>query len=170
MAVTCVRQKPSVRQIVANRLVKQIYANIQVLNATPVTSACSFSGLSVFGNYSRKLSILQAFGDGSVAQQLVSRGTAGGFLAINITWGLGVSLAVWVSGGVSGRELDKIAVFISSARLCQHGYIVAVASASNDRRRPPSVRNTRLLVNCQQINGKFCEKVAILSKYCCFEF
>jgi MIP family channel proteins len=50
--------------------------------------------------------ILIAFGVGVVAQTVLSRGSAGSFLAINIGWGLAVMLGVYVSAGVSGAHLN----------------------------------------------------------------
>ena len=46
---------------------------------------------------------VQAFGDGSVAQSVLSRGGSGEFISVNIAWGLAVSMAVWISGSVSGK-------------------------------------------------------------------
>ena len=46
---------------------------------------------------------LQIFGDGSVAQSVLSKQDAGTFLTINWAWGLAVAMGVWASGGVSGR-------------------------------------------------------------------
>ena len=53
--------------------------------------------------------ILIAFGDASVAQVVSSTGLGaptGNFFAINWGWGVGVALAVIVSGGVSGAHLN----------------------------------------------------------------
>lgn len=50
--------------------------------------------------------ILIVFGVGVVAQTVLSRGTSGSYLAINIGWGLAVMLGVYASGGVSGAHLN----------------------------------------------------------------
>lgn len=43
------------------------------------------------------------FGCGSVAQVVLSRGTHGGFLTINLAFGFAVTLAILVAGQVSGK-------------------------------------------------------------------
>jgi aquaporin-3 len=50
--------------------------------------------------------VLQVFGDGSVAQVVLSKGAAGSFLTINLAWGFAVAMAVWISGGVSGSHVN----------------------------------------------------------------
>ena len=50
--------------------------------------------------------VLIAFGCGVVAQTLLSRQTAGQYLSINLGWGLGVTLGVYVAAGVSGAHLN----------------------------------------------------------------
>ena len=50
--------------------------------------------------------ILIAFGVGVVAQTVLSQGANGSYLAINLGWGLGVMLGVYVAGGVSGAHLN----------------------------------------------------------------
>ena len=49
--------------------------------------------------------LLQIFGDGSVAQAVLSKGQNGTFLSINLAWGLAVMMAVHTAGGVSGKVL-----------------------------------------------------------------
>jgi MIP family channel proteins len=56
------------------------------------------------------------FGCGVVAQVVLSRQTAGEYLSINLAWGLGVTMAVYVTGGVSGAHLNP-AVTIALAVL-----------------------------------------------------
>jgi MIP family channel proteins len=56
------------------------------------------------------------FGCGVVAQVVLSRQTAGEYLSINLAWGLGVTMAVYVAGGVSGAHLNP-AVTIALAVL-----------------------------------------------------
>ena len=47
---------------------------------------------------------LQCFGDGSVAQYVIGGGPLDtGFLAVNIAWGIGVTMGVYISAGVSGK-------------------------------------------------------------------
>jgi len=50
--------------------------------------------------------ILIAFGVGVVAQTVLSKSANGSYLAINIGWGLGVMLGIYVAGGVSGAHLN----------------------------------------------------------------
>ena len=59
--------------------------------------------------------VLQCFGDGSVAQFVVGQPhLATGFLAVNIAWGIGVTMGVYISAGVSGR----------STYWCSHGDVI----------------------------------------------
>lgn len=50
--------------------------------------------------------VLILFGCASVAQVVLSNSEKGDFLSINIGWGLGVTLGVYVAGGVSGAHLN----------------------------------------------------------------
>lgn len=50
--------------------------------------------------------VLIVFGLGVVAQVVLSRETAGTFLSINLAWGLAVTMACYVAGGVSGAHLN----------------------------------------------------------------
>ena len=50
--------------------------------------------------------VLIVFGVGVVAQFVLSRGTAGSYLAINLIWGLGVTMGCYVAGGISGAHLN----------------------------------------------------------------
>jgi MIP family channel proteins len=50
--------------------------------------------------------VLILFGAGVVAQFVLSRGTAGSYLAINLAWGLGVTMGCYVAGGVSGAHIN----------------------------------------------------------------
>ncbi|MCU0961340.1 MAG: MIP family channel protein [Pirellulaceae bacterium] len=50
--------------------------------------------------------VLIVFGCGSVAQVLLSGQKHGEYLSINIGWGLGVMLGVYVAGGVTGAHLN----------------------------------------------------------------
>jgi MIP family channel proteins len=59
---------------------------------------------------------LIVFGCGVVAQVVLSRQTAGEYLSINLAWGLAVTMAVYVCGGVSGAHLNP-AVTIALAVL-----------------------------------------------------
>lgn len=49
--------------------------------------------------------LTQMFGCGSVAQVILSRGTHGGFLTINLAFGFAVTLGILVAGQVSGKVL-----------------------------------------------------------------
>ncbi|TDH66258.1 hypothetical protein CCR75_000812 [Bremia lactucae] len=50
--------------------------------------------------------VMIMFGDGVVAQVVLSQSTKGGYLSINLSWGLGVLFGIHVSGGVSGAHLN----------------------------------------------------------------
>lgn len=50
--------------------------------------------------------ILIVFGVGVVAQVVLSRGTAGSYLSINIAWGLAVAMGCYVAAGVTGAHLN----------------------------------------------------------------
>lgn len=50
--------------------------------------------------------VLIVFGVGVVAQVVLSRSTAGGYLSINIAWGLAVAMGCYVSAGVTGAHLN----------------------------------------------------------------
>ena len=50
--------------------------------------------------------ILIVFGCGSVAQVLLSDYAKGEYLSINLGWAIGVTLGVYVAGGVSGAHLN----------------------------------------------------------------
>jgi len=50
--------------------------------------------------------VLIVFGTAVVAQVVLSGQTHGGYLSINIAWGLAVTMAVYVAGGVSGAHLN----------------------------------------------------------------
>jgi MIP family channel proteins len=50
--------------------------------------------------------VLIALGAGVVAQNVLSRGENGSYLAINIAWGIAVTLGCYVAGGVSGAHLN----------------------------------------------------------------
>src|ERR671933_1335765 len=50
--------------------------------------------------------VLIVFGVGVVAQVVLSRQTAGTYLSINIAWGLAVTMACYVSAGVTGAHLN----------------------------------------------------------------
>lgn len=58
--------------------------------------------------------ILIVFGVGVVAQTVLSKGTAGTMLSINIAWGLAVAMGCYVSAGVTGAHLNP-AVTLSLA-------------------------------------------------------
>jgi MIP family channel proteins len=50
--------------------------------------------------------VLIVFGIGVVAQTVLSKGTAGTMLSINIAWGLAVTMGCYVAAGVTGAHLN----------------------------------------------------------------
>ncbi|CAH0486945.1 unnamed protein product [Peronospora farinosa] len=50
--------------------------------------------------------VLIMFGDGVVAQVVLSEGSRGDYFSINLCWGLGVLFGIHVSGGISGAHLN----------------------------------------------------------------
>ena len=50
--------------------------------------------------------VLIVFGVGVVAQFVLSKGAAGSYLAINIAWGLAVTMGCYVCAGVTGAHLN----------------------------------------------------------------
>jgi MIP family channel proteins len=50
--------------------------------------------------------VLIVLGAGVVAQNVLSHGANGSYLAINIAWGIAVTLGCYVAGGVSGAHLN----------------------------------------------------------------
>lgn len=60
--------------------------------------------------------VLILFGAGVVAQNLLSQGNNGSYLAINLAWGLGVTMGVYIAGGVSGAHLNPAVSFALAFR------------------------------------------------------
>jgi MIP family channel proteins len=60
--------------------------------------------------------VMICFGAGVVAQFVLSGGPAGSQLAINLTWGFAVTLAIYVAGGVSGAHLNPAVTVALAAR------------------------------------------------------
>jgi MIP family channel proteins len=60
--------------------------------------------------------VLITFGAGVVAQVVLSGEKNGGYLSINLAWGIAVTLAVYVAGTVSGGQLNP-AVTLAAATL-----------------------------------------------------
>ena len=50
--------------------------------------------------------VLIVFGVGVVAQVVLSKGTAGSYLSINLAWGLAVTMGCYVAAGVTGGHLN----------------------------------------------------------------
>ena len=66
--------------------------------------------------------VLIVFGVGVVAQTVLSKGTAGTTLSINIAWGLAVTMGCYVAAGVTGAHLNP-AVTLSLAAHRQFPWI-----------------------------------------------
>src|SRR5947208_10829559 len=60
--------------------------------------------------------ILIMFGVGVVAQVVLSGRTAGDYFSINVGWGLGVTMGVYVAAGVSGAHLNPAVTVALAAR------------------------------------------------------
>ena len=50
--------------------------------------------------------VLIVFGTAVVAQVVLSGQSHGGYLSINVAWGLAVTMGVYVAGGISGAHLN----------------------------------------------------------------
>ena len=50
--------------------------------------------------------LILVFGTASVAQKVLSDGAAGSALSIHLSWGLGVTMGIYASAGVSGAHLN----------------------------------------------------------------
>jgi MIP family channel proteins len=61
-------------------------------------------------------SLILVFGTASVAQKVLSGGDLGSALSIHLSWGLGVTLGIYASAGVSGAHLNP-AVTLAFAAL-----------------------------------------------------
>lgn len=61
-------------------------------------------------------SVFQLFGCGSVAQTMLSKGALGEPLTIHIGFTLGVMMAVYVAGGVSGTRQSLDAIILNSTQ------------------------------------------------------
>jgi MIP family channel proteins len=60
--------------------------------------------------------VLILFGAGVVAQKVLSEGQNGSYLAINLAWGLGVTMGVYVAAGVSGAHLNPAVTLAFAVR------------------------------------------------------
>jgi MIP family channel proteins len=60
--------------------------------------------------------ILIMFGAGVVAQNVLSQGKNGSYLAINLAWGLGVAMGVYVAGGISGAHMNPAVTLALAVR------------------------------------------------------
>lgn len=60
--------------------------------------------------------VMFAFGAGVVAQKVLSRGESGTTLAINIAWGLAVTMGIYVAGGVTGAHLNPAVTLALAVR------------------------------------------------------
>jgi MIP family channel proteins len=74
--------------------------------------------------------VLIVFGVGVVAQVVLSRQTAGGYLSINIAWGLAVTMGCYVAAGVTGAHLNPaVTVALAAHRRFPWGKVAPYALA-----------------------------------------
>jgi len=60
--------------------------------------------------------VLYSFGAGVVAQNVLSRGANGSYLAINLAWGMAVTMGIFVAGGVTGAHLNPAVTLALAVR------------------------------------------------------
>ena len=60
--------------------------------------------------------VLIIFGAGVVAQNILSHEKNGSYLAINLAWGLGVTMGIYVAGGVTGAHLNPAVTLALAVR------------------------------------------------------
>jgi len=58
--------------------------------------------------------VLMLFGDGVIAQTVLSGGNHGNQVTINICWGIAVIMGIYTSGGISGAHLNPAVTFTLS--------------------------------------------------------
>ena len=68
-----------------------------------MASSCTAFVSEVCGTF-----VMIAFGVGSVAQAVLSEKKAGNELSINLAWGLGVTMGVFVAAAGSGAHLNPV--------------------------------------------------------------
>lgn len=49
------------------------------------------------------VNLLQAVGDGSVAQLVLSKGTHANFFSVTFAWAMAITFGVYISGNTSGK-------------------------------------------------------------------
>lgn len=71
--------------------------------------------------------MFQIFGDGSVAQYVLSKGELGSAHSIHWSWGVGVMMGVYASGGVSGKFMSKLTSKLTiSSKYITRGYPLSI--------------------------------------------
>ena len=60
--------------------------------------------------------VLYSFGAGVVAQNVLSRSENGSYLAINLAWGMAVTMGIYVAAGVTGAHLNPAVTLALAVR------------------------------------------------------
>ena len=59
---------------------------------------------------------LQTFGNGAIAQYILSKSAKGTFLTVNIGYGIGLMMGAYVAAGVTGAHMNPAVTFAMALR------------------------------------------------------